>query len=285
MAVNEIYSKSALYKLNRRGLPYKYDLNIYRGCTHNCKYCYAVKSHKYMGSNEFSKDIFVKKNIAELLDQELAAPGWTGNVINIGGVCDSYQHVEKKYQLMRDVLKVMIKYKNPVVISTKSDLIIRDFDLIEELSHSTLVNIAVCITTCDGKISEKVEPGASLPGSRVDVLKELSRTQAYTGFHFMPILPFLSDDNNSLEQLVRWASEAEVSYMLSGFLYLTGGIKKRYLDFIKKEYPDLYTAYLDLYPRGGADKGYKNRVHTYLALMRKKYNVNNNYSSFFLGYE
>lgn len=280
MKFKEIEIKEALYKLNRRGLPYKYDLNIYRGCSHGCKYCYAEKSHKYLQSDDFQKEIFVKTNIVEALDKTLSSPNWSGDIINIGGVCDSYQHAEKKYGLMPEILKVMIKHKNPIIISTKSDLILRDIDLIDELARHTYVNIAFCITSCDDKVSKNVEPGASLPVDRYKALCQFSKTKANTGLHVMPILPYLADDEGTLERLVQWASESEASYMLTGVLYMTGGIKKRYMSFIGERYPEYYDDYSQLYPRGGADKEYKTRIHSFLKKMREKYQVNNSYAKY-----
>lgn len=280
MKLIEIESKSALHQLKRRGLPYKYDLNIYRGCSNGCKYCYAASSHKYLENKDFEKDIYVKTNIAQVLDLELSAEGWEKDIINIGGVCDSYQYAEKSTNLMREVLKVMIKHKNPVIISTKSDLILRDLDLIDNLAKDTYVNIALSITSRDTKLASQLEPGASSPESRFKALAQIAKTNAYTGFHFMPILPFIADDEETLEHLVYWAAEAKVDYMLSGMLYLTGGIKKRYFAFIEDEYPELLDAYKQLYPKGGADKNYKSKIHNFLGEMRAKYNVNNSYSKF-----
>lgn len=278
MKAIEIEAKSALHKLKRRGLPYKYDLNIYRGCSHGCKYCYGESSHKYLGNTDFNKEIYVKSNIIEVLERELYSSKWKGDIINIGGVCDSYQSIENNYKLMRDILKLMIKYKNPIIISTKSNLILRDLDLIDELAKHTYVNIALCITSSNDDVSKKVEPGASLPVERFRALSEISKTKANTALHMMPILPFLADDEDTLETLVKWAKESEVDYMLTGMLYLTGGIKKRYLSFIKEDYPKYYVPYCRLYPKGGADKDYKSKIHGFLAEMRKKYNVNNKYS-------
>ncbi|MGF7059512.1 SPL family radical SAM protein [Brassicibacter mesophilus] len=280
MEIREIEAKSALNELKRRGLPYKYDLNIYRGCSNGCKYCYAESSHKYLGSDSFQSEIFVKTNIADELEKTLSSPNWNKDIINIGGVCDSYQGVEKKYKIMRDILKIMIKYKNPIIISTKSDLILRDLDLIDELASYTYVNVALSITSINNDISKKVEPGASLPIDRLKALSEVGTTKAHTGFHLMPILPFLCDDEHSLESMVKWASEAKVDYMLTGMLYLTCGIKKRYLSFINEHYSEYYDRYCKLYPKGGADKIYKSRIHQFLSKMRQKYNVNNQYSKF-----
>lgn len=278
MKFTEITTKEALHKLNRRGLPYKYDLNIYRGCSHGCKYCYAVKSHEYFQSNNFEREIFVKTNIAEALDEALSSPSWKNEVINLGGVCDSYQHAEKRYQLMPDVLKVLIKHKNPIILSTKSDLILRDIDLLDELAHHTTVNIAMCITSIDDGISRNVEPGASLPTDRFKALCELSKTKIRTGLHIFPILPLLADDEKTLETLVKWADIAKVDYLMAAMLYMTGGIRKRYLSFVKDKYPKHYVNYLRLYQKGGADKEYKTKIHSFIKDMRIKYNINSPYS-------
>ncbi|MTI65374.1 MAG: radical SAM protein [Firmicutes bacterium] len=280
LGIVENKAKSALHKLKRRSLPYKYDLNVYRGCSHGCKYCYAESSHKYLTKKNFNKDIYVKSNISDILEKELSSPNWNNEIINIGGVCDSYQNIEKDYQLMREILKLMIKYKNPVIISTKSNLILRDLDLIDKLANLTYVNIAMCITSSNSNVSKRVEPGASLPKERYKALCEISKSKAFTGFHLMPILPFLADDKDSLETLVKWASQAKADYMLTGMLYLTGGIKKRYLSFIKDTYPEYLESYSTLYPKGGANKDYKSKIHNFLKSMRNKYNVNNSYSIF-----
>lgn len=272
MSCKEIIVKEALHKLSRRGLPYEYDLNIYRGCSHNCKYCYAVKSHKYLGDIDFNKDIVVKTNIAEALDEQLSK-NILKKTINLGGVCDSYQHIEKDYKLMRDVLKVLIKHKNPIVVSTKSNLITRDLDLYEELAYYTDVYIGICITSCDEILSKTIEKGASLPLERFNALKEVAKTKSITGLHVMPILPFLADDEKTLENLVMYAKNAKVNYMLTGILYLTGEIKRRYLNYIKQYYPKHLISYQHLYKNGSADKKYKTRIHTTLKEARRKYGV------------
>lgn len=277
--------KEALYQLKRKGLPYSFDLNIYRGCSHNCQYCYARKSHKYLNSKKYESEIFVKTNIAEVFEKELKGDKTGGKFINIGGVCDTYQPAEKKYQLMPGILKILIKYKQPVIISTKSDLILRDIELIDQLAHHARVNIAVTITSDNDEISSKVEPGASLPEARWNILQEFSKTKTSIGFHFFPILPFLSDDKTSMEKMVKRASEVKVDYMLSGVLYLSGGIKDRYFSFIKREFPEYYSAYVKLYPRGKANPDYKSKIHSFLGRMREKYGVNAQYSKIIPSYK
>lgn len=281
MKIREIKAKVPLYQHKKRGLPYDYDLNIYRGCSHGCVYCYGRKSHKYLGSNNFDTEIFVKTNIAEQLDDFLNNNDLNDSIINLGGVCDSYQELEQEYRLMPKVLKILIKHEQPTIITTKSDLIIRDLDLIEELSNKAeYVNIALTITNTKDEVTAKLEPNTSIPENRFKVLKQLKGKSMYTALHFMPILPCFSDDKASLEQITGWAAEAEVDYMLSGMLYLTQNIKPSYYDFLKENYPVYLKEYQKLYKHGRVNKKYKERVHDYLAEMRNKYNINNSYAKF-----
>lgn len=215
----EIEISSALRKLKRK-IPYGWDLNIYRGCGYGCAYCYARYSHRFLGEKDFFGTIIVKKNIARILDTELSSTTWKREIINIGGVTDCYQPAEKKYGLMREILEVMLKHQNPVIISTKSDLILRDKDLIEKLSRRTYVNVAASVTTMDERLRKKWEPGSSPTLNRFRVLKEFARTNASRGLHLMPILPYLSDSEENIERILKSAKDAGVSYVLSGTLYL-----------------------------------------------------------------
>ena len=169
-----IEAKSALNKLKRR-IPYGWDLNIYRGCEHGCKYCYANGTHKYLGDYSFDSDIFIKDNIVEVLERELRSNSWNREIVNLGGVTDSYQPCERERVLMPDVLKLFIKYKTPIIISTKSNLILRDYELIEQLAEITYVNIASTIITMDENIRKKLEPKASSSLERFEVLNAFSK--------------------------------------------------------------------------------------------------------------
>lgn len=276
VVVREIEAKSALNKLKRK-VPYGWDLNIYRGCRHGCRYCYALYSHQYLGADQFSREIFVKTNIVEMLEKELQAPGWQGDVINIGGVTDSYQPLEAEFQLMPQILKLLIKYKNPAIISTKSDLVLRDYDLISELSRLTYINIAATITTVDEEVREKIEPGAATAAKRFMMLKEFSKTNASTGLHLMPIIPLLTDSAENLESLCRQASDSQVDYLLPGTLYLRGKTRAAFFEFINTEYPDKLAALQAMYQTGAAGKSYKTELYKVLNAFRDQYNLSGSY--------
>lgn len=280
MKITEITCKEALHKLSKKGLPYKYDLNVYRGCSHNCAYCYARKSHKYMESDSFDDEIFVKTNIVEALERKLSSKSWQGDVVNLGGVCDSYQAAEREYELLPKILKVMIKYQNPIVLSTKSDLILRDIDLIDQLASVAYVNIPISFSSCSDEISRIVEPGASLPKERLYALRELSKTKANTGFHLFPLLPIIADNYQTLETMVKWAAHSKASYMMTAMLYLTGGCRNNYLDMIRDNFPEHLDNYLHLYSRGSANKEYKAQMHGFINRLRKDFGVSSNYKQF-----
>ena len=127
MQIHRITARQALNHVG--GDPYDYDLNIYRGCAHRCRYCFAIYSQEFLkpqaGETNFFEDIFIKENIVELLERRLASPHWNGAVINIGGVTDSYQPVEAREKRMPEILRLMIRYRNPITISTKSVLMLR----------------------------------------------------------------------------------------------------------------------------------------------------------------
>ena len=274
---NEIRVQSALNKLKRK-VPYGWDLNIYRGCGHGCHYCYAMYSHDYIDTaKSFHNDIYVKTNIVEQLEKELKAASWKREVINIGGVTDSYQPAEGQHRLMPQILKLLIKYKTPAIISTKSDLLLRDYDLIDELSRITYINIAATITTVDNAVSGKIEPGSVDAAQRFNVLKEFRKTNASIGLHLMPIIPLITDSKDNFEQMFAMASECGVHYVLPGTLYLRGKTRPYFFDFIQNEFPQVFPEFKALYKTGGANREYKNQLYQMVNPLRAKYSLSGGY--------
>ncbi|QHQ63419.1 radical SAM protein [Anaerocolumna sedimenticola] len=274
---NEITCTVACNRLKRK-IPFSWDLNIYRGCEHGCKYCYAMYSHQYLGSQRYFEDINVKTNIVELLEKQLSSPKWNREVVNIGGVTDSYQPAEAKYKLMPDILRLMIKYKTPCIISTKSDLVLRDYDLIAELSQITYVNVAATITCMDEGIRGKIEPGGVDSLKRFAMLKEFSKTNASTGLHFMPIIPYLTDTQENIDALYSNAKDCNVSYVLPGVRYLRGKTRATFFEFIKQDFPGLYELLQALYKTGGTGADYKNELYKMVNELKEKYKLSSSYS-------
>jgi len=272
----EVQAKSALHKLKRK-VPYGWDLNIYRGCEHACRYCYALYSHKYMNSTDYFGEIFVKTNIIDLLERELMSQEWKGEVINIGGVTDSYQPAEAHYRLMPEILKLLIKYKTPAIISTKSCLVLRDYDLIDKLSKITYINIAATVTVMDESIRSKIEPGSAESKDRFEVLKAFRKTNASIGLHVMPIIPLITDTEDNFESMFALARSCNVDYVLPGTLYLRGHTRSHFFHFLQHRYPDLVGNYRELYKTGGASKEYKAGLYNMVNRLRGKYRLSSSY--------
>lgn len=276
-SVKTLSCAAALNKLKRK-IPYGWDLNIYRGCAHACTYCYARYTHGYLEDDDFTS-IYAKTNIVEILERELAAPSWNREVINIGGVTDSYQPAEAELKLMPEILKLLIKYKTPAIISTKSDLVLRDYDLVAQLAEITYINIASTITTLDEEVRAKIEPGAVSSAARFAMLGEFRKTNASIGLHTMPIIPYLTDSRDNIEALCREAAKARVHYILPGVLYLRGKTHSFFFESLQNQFPELYPRIRELYKKGGADPAYKDALYrTVVNPLREKYGLSSSYS-------
>ena len=267
----EINCKTACNRINSDFLPFRWDLNIYRGCEHKCQYCFALYSHKYMDSANFFDEIYVKKNIVELFEKQISSKRWKKSVVNIGGVTDSYQPAEKKYKIMPEILKLCIKYKVPVCLSTKSKLILRDFDLFAELANIVPVHIACTITTANEKIRQLIEPNASSIKDRFNNLKEFSKTNVNTGIFLMPIIPELTDSYNNLSMLYKTAKENNLNYIITTVLNLRGETKISFLKFVKEKLPHLYNKIKSHYKGSYVNSEYKKHIDKILNILEEKY--------------
>ncbi len=277
----EITCKKAFRKLKHRIGPYEYDMNIYRGCAHHCRYCYAQYSQRYMDHSDFYRDIYVKTDIAEKLEQQLASPHWGRHIINIGSVSDSYQPLEAKYQMMRKILPVLIRYRTPCIISTKSDLILRDLDLIDELAAVTYVNIAVTITTTDEETAAILEPHAVKPLRRKEVATIVKQqTRAIVGVHAMPIMPMINDDEDSLRTLMEWICEIQADYAAFGSLHLHGVTKHTYMQLLQEHFPQLVNVYQQLYKDNHLDRVYAKNTYQRISELAEAYGVCIDYMKF-----
>lgn len=267
----EINCKTACNRINSNFLPFNWDLNIYRGCEHKCQYCFALYSHKYMNSKDFFDEIYVKKNIVESFEKQISSKRWKKSMVNIGGVTDSYQPAEKEYKFMPEILKLCIKYKVPISLSTKSNLILRDFDLLVELADFVPVHIACTITTMNEKTRKLIEPNGASSQERFNNLKEFSKTKVNTSIFIMPIIPELTDSYDNLSLLYKNAKENNVNYAVTSVLNLRGETKIQFLSFIKDKLPYLYNKIKSLYKGAYVNPVYYKHLNSMLYKINKKY--------------
>ncbi len=271
--IKEIIAKSILH-YHEQEIPTNWDANIYRGCTHGCKYCFAQYSHRYLDDANFFGDIYVKLNAGQLLAKELAKKSWRGETINICGVTDCYQPLEAKYKLMPQVLQACIDAQNPVLIATKSALALRDIALIAELNRVAGVSISASITTLNEDKRKLLEPGAASAAERLDMLKQFAAAGCNTHVLLMPVIPYITDDKAELEALFAAAQKAGVNGIVCATLNLRGNTKKGFFNFLAKQYPQLLPKYQALYTGSYADKEYRLALHSLLEELRAKYKFN-----------
>ncbi len=191
-----------------------YNFNLYRGCQHQCIYCDS-RSECYQIEN-FNQDVLVKVNAVELLRKELASKRVVGT-IGTGSMNDPYMPLEKDIRLTRRALEVIAEFCFPVHVITKSDLILRDFDLLEQISRTTYAAVTFTVTTADDALSKELEPGAPVSSRRLDAMKTLSRNGILTGITLMPVLPFIEDNEENISRIVTLAHENGASYIMPAF--------------------------------------------------------------------
>ena len=283
MKVNYIEQncKSILHKINRTNLPFNWGANPYRGCLHSCIYCFARYTHKYLDldpKREFETTIFIKINAPQILRKEFSSPKWKKALVNLGSVCDPYQPIETKYTITREMLKVFLQYNNPITIATKSDLILRDLNILKEITERNFINIVFSISSIGEHITKELEPRAPSTQRRLKAISVLRNNGLKVGVLLMPIVPFLNDCENEIENLFQKISEAGANFVLPGILYLQGPTKMRFIDYIKEEHPKLIEKYKDFYKSRSPPKSYRDIKHSLFRRLVKKYNLTDYYN-------
>ena len=190
----------------------KYTMNLYRGCQHQCLYCDS-RSECYQ-IEDFA-DILVKTNAIGLLKKELSSKRARGT-IGLGSMNDCYMPLEERYRLTRQALELIARHRFPVHIITKSDLVLRDKDLLAEIGK-IYAAVSFTITTADDELAAKLEPGAPSPSRRYQAIKTLSDQGIYTGITLMPVLPFIEDNEENILAIVDRAREAGAKYIIASF--------------------------------------------------------------------
>ncbi len=171
-------------------------INPYRGCEHGCIYCYARPTHEFLGMSaglDFETKILVKEDAPELLRQELNARSWEPKTIAISGVTDAFQPIERTLELTRRCLGVLAEFRNPVAIITKSHLVTRDIDHLQELARFNAVRAFVSVTTLDPKLANIMEPRAATPELRLATIETLAAAGIPVGVMVAPVIPGITE--------------------------------------------------------------------------------------------
>jgi len=229
-----------------------YAINLYRGCLHNCVYCDG-RNEKYQVEGEFGKDISVKRNAIDLLKKELnperkRKPFRNGFFMICGGISDSYQPFESQQKLCRQTLEILCQYKHPVHILTKSILVERDLDLLLKINQQQKAIVSFSFSSIDDKTSRLLEPGVPCPQERLACLKRIKAAGLICGIYLMPLIPFITDSYEMINQTLQKAKEIGVDFVvMSGLTLKTGRQKEYFLNFIKSSFPEYFSKYNQIY--------------------------------------
>lgn len=283
MAVREVHAKSILRKHKRIDSWFvsRYGLNLYRGCLHNCVYCDG-RAEKYNVEGDFGRDVAVKVNAIDVLKRELdperkRKPLMRSFIMLGGGVGDSYQPIEKKYQISRHVLELFSQRNWPVHVLTKSILIERDLDIIKTIHRKKGAVISFSFSTLDDQISSIFEPGVPRPSERLRAIMKFKEAGIACGIYLMPVIPFITDTLDSIEQVVKEAQRINVDFIVFCSMTLKPGRQKDYfMKVVQKHYPDFVSDYEKLYTGneyGAADGGYCRDTGLVFADIACKYRV------------
>ncbi|RYZ66093.1 MAG: PA0069 family radical SAM protein, partial [Proteobacteria bacterium] len=248
------FSKTIVNENKSPDIGFNFSINPYRGCEHGCAYCYARPTHEYLGLSagfDFESKIFIKKNAAELLKEKLMSKTWVPQTIAMSGVTDCYQPLERKLQITRSCLEVLLQFKNPVGLITKNALVTRDIDLLKQLAELNAVSVWISVTTLDPKLCADLEPRTSRPQARLDAIRKLTDAGIPVGVNIAPVIPGLTD--HEMPAILKATSEAGAKW--AGFtpVRLPSSVQPVFLDWVERNRPDraskILTAVKDL--RGG----------------------------------
>ncbi len=251
----EVKSKTVLNQVRSPHLPFELSLNPYLNCEMGCTYCYARDfSRKRNASGSFDRDVYVKSDAATTLRRELRRleqSGQLGKPLAIGTATDPYQPIERKRRVTRAVLEALADRGGVVVsVTTKSDLVLRDIDVLQELGKTGYVRVNVTITSPDRDLCRSLEPRAPTPRKRLDAVEELNRAGIPAGVFCMPILPDITDRSRDLRLLMCEAKAAGALYFSTRVLELRRGVRPAFFEWLQQERPGLVTRYRRRYADG-----------------------------------
>jgi len=253
---------------------YDYNVNIYKGCSHGCIYCDS-RSSCYRVEN-FDK-VKVKKDALDILEKQLSKKRVKG-IVGTGAMSDPYNPLEKELKLTRGLLSLLNKYGFGVCITTKSDLILRDIDLLLQISTHSKVVILVTITTFDDELCKKIETNVSVTSKRFEMVKKLQKLGFNVGLLIMPILPYINDSTENIVNIVRTAGELGVKFIYPSFgVTLRDNQREYYYKQLDKKFPEVKEKYLKYYKNSyGCFPFNKKALYGAFYAECKKYNIKTN---------
>jgi len=271
-------SKSLLNRcVSQRGMPFTWTINPYRGCEFGCRYCYARYTHEFMEMRdgmEFEQKIFVKQHAAGLLRHDLHRVK-PDEAIALGTATDPYQPAERRYEVTRGILEEFARHRGfELGIITKSNLIIRDLELLQEVAKTSRLSVHLTVTTLNVDLARILEPRAPRPDLRLDAVRTLAQAGLRVGVSCSPVVPGITDAPKDLEAVINAAAKAGADYVFANPLFLKPCSAAVFLPFLEQNFPHLAENYRRRYQdRAFLPPAYAKRLSQLIDGLREKYKI------------
>jgi len=269
--------RSVLNRCDSPRVPFTWTVNPYRGCEFGCRYCYARYTHEYLelDATEFETKIYAKQNAGDLIARDLAEKLDPAESIAIGTATDPYQPAESEFGVTRSILEKMAGRSGlSLSITTKSDRIVRDLDLLRRISERSSLSINVTVTTLRPRLARLLEPRAPRPDLRLAAIRRLREAGLAVGVFAMPVLPGLTDREADLDAVACAAREAGAEWFAGQVLFLMPSAQKAFFPFLEEKFPKLARQYRDWYARSGyAPESYRREITERIRRIRRRYGL------------
>lgn len=270
----EIHCRSALNRVE--GMPFRWTLNPYRGCTHACHYCFARRYQTQLElgvDDEFSSLIFVKTNFVQVLRRELDHHAWQRELAALGTATDPYQPIEGHYKLSRGTLAALAAGRTPVGLVTKGPMVVRDVDVLQDLARAAGATVYLSVPTTDEHAWRTLEPGTAHPLQRLKAVRVLAEAGIDVGVLMAPLVPGFSTAPAKLEATVKAIADHGARFVGANVLFLEGGTREHFMRFLADQFPALVGHYDRLYAAKHAPKEYTVQVRRTLGMLKARFGL------------
>ena len=271
-------AKSLLNRcVSKRQMPFTWTINPYRGCEFGCRYCYARYTHEFMEMRdgmEFEQKIYVKHHAADLLRHELRRVK-PHESIALGTATDPYQPAERRYEVTRGILEEFARHRGfELGIVTKSNMVVRDVDLLKEVARANKLSVHITITTLNADLARILEPRAPRPDLRLEAVRTLAKEGLRVGISCSPVVPGITDAPKDLEAVIHAAADAGADYVFANPLFLKPCSAAIFLPFLEENFPNLAASYRERYQgRAFLPPAYGKRLSELFKRLREKYKI------------
>jgi DNA repair photolyase len=269
--------RSILNHCDSERVPFRWTVNPYRGCEFGCRYCYARYTHEYMELDgaDFEKKIYAKRDAGPIAARDLDNKKIWGEHIAIGTATDPYQPAERSFGTTRAILEEMARREGlSISITTKSDQVVCDIDLLKRIAERSSLAVNVSVTTLRTRLARLLEPRAPRPDLRLGAVRRLRDAGIAAGVLAMPVVPGLTDSERDLDALARAARDAGAQWFVANVLFLMPSSQKQFFPFLAEKFPKLARQYRQWYGRGGyAPETYQQAIAQRVEALRRKYSL------------